>query len=155
MCVCTLSRSSCVRLFVTPWTVAGQTLLSVGFFRQEHWSGLSFPPPGHLPWPRDQTHISCISCRMDSLSGCHRRSMERGKNIALIRIWKSWFQPSWLFRVQDFRGGGNCRRGGNAKRTRLWSEAWRCDWVVANFMIKPQWIRSCLLRMSKASGFLR
>ena len=77
------------------------------------------------------------------------------KILTLIRIWKSWFQPSWLFRVQDFRGGSNCRPGGNAKRTRLWSEAWRCGWVAANFMIKPQWIRSCLLWMSKASGFLR
>ena len=30
---------SCVRLFVTPWNVARQALLSVGFSRQEYWSG--------------------------------------------------------------------------------------------------------------------
>ena len=36
---------SCVRLFVAPWTVAHQTLLSLGFPRQEYWNGLSFPPP--------------------------------------------------------------------------------------------------------------
>ena len=35
----------------TPWTVAGQAPLSVGFSRQEHWSGLPFPPPGDLPDP--------------------------------------------------------------------------------------------------------
>ena len=34
---------------VTPWTVARQTLLSTGFSRQEPWSELPFPPPGHLP----------------------------------------------------------------------------------------------------------
>ena len=34
---------------VTPWTVTCQTLLSMGFSRQEYWSGLSFPPPGDLP----------------------------------------------------------------------------------------------------------
>ena len=34
---------SCVRLFVTPWTVAYQAPLSVGFSRQEYWSGLPFP----------------------------------------------------------------------------------------------------------------
>ena len=34
-----------VRLFVTPWTVARQALLSMGFSRQEYWSGLPFPSP--------------------------------------------------------------------------------------------------------------
>ena len=36
---------------VSPWTVALQTALSVGFPRQEYWSRLSFPPPGALPDP--------------------------------------------------------------------------------------------------------
>ena len=35
-----------VQLFATPWTVAHQAPLSVGFSRQEHWSGLPFPSPG-------------------------------------------------------------------------------------------------------------
>ena len=38
-----------VRLFVTPWTVANQAPLSMGFSRQEYWSGLPFPTPGDLP----------------------------------------------------------------------------------------------------------
>ena len=42
---------SCVRLFVTPWTVAHQAPLSVGFSSQEYWSGLPFPPPEDLPDP--------------------------------------------------------------------------------------------------------
>ena len=37
--------------FVTPWTVAHQALLSIGFPRQEYWSGLPFPFPGDLPDP--------------------------------------------------------------------------------------------------------
>ena len=37
---------SCVQLFVTPWTVAGQAPLSLGFPRQEYWGGLPFPSPG-------------------------------------------------------------------------------------------------------------
>ena len=37
--------------FVTPWTVAHQSPPSVGFPRQEYWSGLPFPPPGDLPDP--------------------------------------------------------------------------------------------------------
>ena len=45
------SRVSNVCLFATPWTVALQVPLSVGFSRREHWSGLPFPPPGDLPDP--------------------------------------------------------------------------------------------------------
>ena len=37
-----------VWVFVTPWTVACQAPLSMGFFRQEYWSGLPYPPPGDL-----------------------------------------------------------------------------------------------------------
>ena len=40
-----------VQLFVTSWTVAHYAPLSMGFPRQEYWSGLSFPPPGDLPDP--------------------------------------------------------------------------------------------------------
>ena len=36
---------------MTPWTVARQALLSMGFSRQEYWSGLPFPSPGDLPNP--------------------------------------------------------------------------------------------------------
>ena len=39
---------SCGQLFVTPWTVARRAPLSMGFSRQEHWSGLPFPSPGHV-----------------------------------------------------------------------------------------------------------
>ena len=39
-------------LTVTPWTVASQVPLSMGFPRQEYWSGLPFPSPGDLPDPR-------------------------------------------------------------------------------------------------------
>ena len=46
-----LSCFSHVQLFVTLWTVACQTPLSMGFSRQEYWSGLSFPLPGDLPDP--------------------------------------------------------------------------------------------------------
>ena len=40
-----------VRLFATPWTVAYQAPPSMGFSRQECWSGLPFPSPGDLPNP--------------------------------------------------------------------------------------------------------
>ena len=46
-CMC---AQSC-RVFATPLTVAHQAPLSMGFSRQEYWSGLPFPPPGSLPYP--------------------------------------------------------------------------------------------------------
>ena len=42
-----LSLFSCVRLCATPWMAAHQAPLSLGFSRQEHWSGLPFPSPMH------------------------------------------------------------------------------------------------------------
>ena len=44
-----LSHSVVSRLFAAPWTVAHQALPSVGFFRQEYWSGLPFPTLWDLP----------------------------------------------------------------------------------------------------------
>ena len=42
---------NCVQLFATPWTVARQAPLSMGFSRQGYWSGLPCPPPGDLSDP--------------------------------------------------------------------------------------------------------
>ena len=50
-CVCMLTCFSRVWLFATLWTAAHQAPLSMGFSRQEYWSGLPCPPPGDLPDP--------------------------------------------------------------------------------------------------------
>jgi len=47
-----LLARSCPTL-ATPWTVAHQVPLSMGFSRQEHWNGFPFPPPGKSSQPRD------------------------------------------------------------------------------------------------------
>ena len=57
--MCVLSG---VRLFTTPGTVGRQALLSMGFSRLEHWSGLPFPSPGGLPDPGMETLLSSLSC---------------------------------------------------------------------------------------------
>jgi len=53
---------SCVWIFATPWTEAHQAPLSLGFPRQEYWSGLPFPSPGDLPDPG-------VESRSPSLAG--------------------------------------------------------------------------------------
>ena len=49
-----MSLLSRVRLFVTSWTVADQAPPSMGFSRQEYWSGLPFPSPGDYTCPKTQ-----------------------------------------------------------------------------------------------------
>ena len=50
MCVCVLAAQSC-QLFATSWFGASQAPPSMGFSRQEYWSGLPFPSPRDLPKP--------------------------------------------------------------------------------------------------------
>ena len=60
-----LSHFSHVQLFATPWTVAHQAPPSMGFSRQEYWSGLPFPSPGDLPDPGIEPRS--LALQMDSL----------------------------------------------------------------------------------------
>ena len=53
--------------FVTPWTVACLALLSMGFSRQEYWTGLPFPSPGALPNPGIESRSPALHA--DSLLG--------------------------------------------------------------------------------------
>ena len=48
MLMCVLSLFTHVRLFATLWTAARQAPVSIGFSRQEYWSGLPCPPPEHM-----------------------------------------------------------------------------------------------------------
>ena len=73
--VCLLSHFSCVRLFVTLWTVACQAPLSMEFSRQEYWSGQPFPSPGDLPDPG----TGPTSAQLDSLLLGHLGSSKRGE----------------------------------------------------------------------------
>ena len=61
VCVCVHALSCHYSwLYVTPWTVAHQAPLSMGFSRQEYWSGLPCPPPGDLPHPGIKPTSLCL-----------------------------------------------------------------------------------------------
>ena len=102
--LCVLSRFSCVRLFVTPWIVARQAPLSMGFSRQEYWSGLPCPPPGDIPDPGIQPsslasptlaggffiHLGLCQCEprrtagwIGLASGCSRSWIRGGERAVL------------------------------------------------------------------------
>ena len=57
---------------MTPWTLAHQALLSMGFPRQEYWSGLPFPSPGDLPDPG----IKPASSAKDNVMLCYAKSLQ-------------------------------------------------------------------------------
>ena len=67
---------------MTPWTVALQDPLTIGFPRQEYWSELPFPSPGDLPDPGIKLHL--LLRQVDSLLLSYPY-MTTGKTIALTR----------------------------------------------------------------------
>ena len=62
-------------LFATPWTAAYQAPLSMGFSRQEYWSGLPFPSPGDLPHP-GLSHCRQMLYRL-SQQGSKKKSLKK------------------------------------------------------------------------------
>ena len=88
-----LSHFICVWLFVTLWTVARWAPLSMGFSRQEYWSGLPCPPPVDLPDPG----IKPMSFMSPALAGGFFTISATWEAQPLLphsyRIWS--LQPEW------------------------------------------------------------
>ena len=92
--VCVLNH---VQLFVTPWTVSCQVPLSMGFFRQEYWSGVPFPSPEDL----SDSGIKLTFPASPALAGRFLTTQPSGKLgkklilewiYQLVRIWGTlWF----------------------------------------------------------------
>ena len=104
---CVLSDFSRVWLFVTPWTVAHQAPVSMGFSRQEYWSGLPCPPPGDLPDPElnQQPSVSYTSKRFFLLfvfvclffnHWSHLGSAILNSNINLTTYWLCTLSLNYL-----------------------------------------------------------
>ena len=73
-----------VRLFATLWTVAHQASPSMGFSRQEYWSGLPFPSPEDLPDPGIELRSPALQA--DALtSEPPKKKRRRGKLVAAIK----------------------------------------------------------------------
>ena len=93
---------SCAQLFVTPWTESCQAPLSMGFFRQEHWSGLPCPPPGDLPDPGVEPVglVSCMASRFFTTGATWgtQAKLYRHDNEHFWIIYKElWVLQSFIF----------------------------------------------------------
>ena len=95
-----LSCFSRVLPFVTPWTLVHQAPLSMGFSRQEYWSGLPFPSPGDRPHPRIKPGSPALQAE-SWLS-----SEPPGTTVLKCKMVRGW-------RCKD------CRRGGLEKCSQL------------------------------------
>ena len=74
---------------MTPWTVVCQAPLSLGFFKQEYWLGLPFPPPGDLPNPG----IVITSPGSPALAGRFSATEPPGKPMTCLRSHKQKLEP--------------------------------------------------------------
>ena len=101
---CMLNRFSHVRLFATPWTVAYQAPLSMGFSRQEYWSGLPCPSPGDLPnLTTELASPAALALQVDSLplsqwggpTGSSRGSF--ASQGTLVSVWRLKIKKTSLF----------------------------------------------------------
>ena len=82
-----LSRFSHVRLCVTPQTAAHQAPLSLGFSRQEHWSGLPFPSPMHESESEVAQSFPTLSDPMDcSLPGSSAHGIFQARVLEWVAI---------------------------------------------------------------------
>ena len=90
MCVCMLGCFSRVWLFETPRIVARQAPLSMGFSRQEYWSGLPCSPPGNLPHRGVKPEASCIFCPDGRFFTCEPLGQ-------LIAKFQELFIPTYFF----------------------------------------------------------
>ena len=107
---------SCVRLFATPWTVAYQAPQSVGFSRQEYWSGVLFPSAGDLPNPGIEPGSPALEA--DALTSeppggtpiprDGRRSFRSSPYISLL-ISLVCFPLCWLHPKQDLSTMNPCQ----------------------------------------------
>ena len=102
MKVKSLSR---VRLFATPWTAASQAPPSMGFSRQEYWSGLPLPSPGDLPDPGIEPGFPALASGFFTTEPPEAPTSFHLKDVLLIRgslehIF-SFFSYAWMLRTAN------------------------------------------------------
>ena len=127
-----------VRLFATPWTVAYQDPQSMGFSRQEYWSGLPFPSPGESSWPRDWTQVSRIVGRRFTVWATRTWIMFFWNYLAFSII--QWMFAIWSLAPLPFLNPACTSR--SSQFTYCWSLAWR---ILSTTLLACDESESCLV----------
>ena len=96
-----------------------------------------------------QTFLRILDAIMKIFDSLKKAKISTNDNRSLGEIDSNLLL--WLWGVQDFSGGNNCRYGGNFQRTRIRSGAWR---YVCNLKIEIRQMKSCFLWMSKRNVFV-
>ena len=120
-----LSRFSHVRLCVTPETAAHQASPSLGFSRQEHWSGLPFPSPMHESekWKWSRSVVSDSS----RPHGLQPTAYQAPPSMGFSRQ-EYWSGVPWRLRVQNYS-------------KLVWSSSYRREWTcVGLWIIRKIWM---------------
>ena len=143
--VCVYYLLSRVWFFATLWTVVHQAPLSMGFSRQECWSGLPFPPPGDLPQPGIE--LCLLHWQADSLPLSHLGiPLVSGEavisTVYFLRGWGRW--------------GGGCARRLLCVERKMWSNEKAQSWAEKDYKIRDgihvKAITSCIGRQGAGSA---
>ena len=124
-----------VQLFATPWTVAYQASPSMGFSRQEYWSGVPLPSPGESSQPRDRTQVSRIGGRGFNLSVTREDSVKKVKvkvkSLSPVRLfgipWTAAYHGILQARILEWIASSFSRGSSWSRdRTQIPRNAGRC-----------------------------
>ena len=144
-----------VWLFVASWTVAYQDPPSMGFSRQENWSGLPFPSPGDLPNPG-------VEPRSPALQADALPSKPPGKSFHWLKVLpKSCFK--WLGQITSLYFVHPCSTRLNLSLaiSNQWTEAWKyfllmqktCGLLIAKKKKRAEWFRGKWLKFYLSYSF--
>ena len=134
-----LSRFNRVQLSEMPWTVAHQAPLSMGFSRQEYWSGLPFPSPGDLPDPGIKPESpTAPALQADSLLLSHRGSRTGGRNGKLSGENQKTFWQDFIWRFGNTNEKRLCsylsRQALDSTLKGKQSLCWISEWVSSRLV---------------------
>ena len=152
---------------MTPWTVAHQAPLSMGFSRQEHWSGLPFPSPGDLPNPGIKPGSPTLWADSLPSEPLGKPLLEHEDWSQITRVWVQGQQcqeppqPAWQQLVSETQvSPGVCEPGPPMSwlKTLTWPLSSHCPGSVGHRLQHPcpsrepcrgpRWLQSLLLRPS-------
>ena len=125
--MCVLSHFTHVWPSVTSWTVACQAPLSLGFSRQEHWSGLPFPSPMHACI---LSHFSCVQLCATLWRAAHQAPLSTG--FSRQEYWSRlpFPSPPWCYYTLNINHTDIISKSINYNTPKKWHE-----WLIISFSL--------------------